>query len=467
MRYTINSFSIVNNTFENFSSASLDVYKNPSQLQSGVFPNIVDLPDIEKVLVVTGSIPIAIVHYSSSNVVDPPDLVNSNYTGGDMFGFTTHISGGYFAAGESGGGKMRLRNSLGNSVDDFYSTLTFVEPMALGFSGSGDYLLFSSKFNNSPNCNSFITIMDTTSNPPQFGNAHVSSWNGYNGMTYGPNNYAMRASLDAIWDESTKCFYHLVWSGDRTHASMSIAEVTSSYSNPYSDATFKTSTVQFSDPGHGDTGDPWQGKTMAGSSNGKLWVYNRGDGGRSYTSSIIEFDYSSGMSSGVYSEVISLSQTSNGDSTWGYPTGSIVQYYRWAFGGLMYSPTNDVLVVGAYNLDEDAPVTYVYDASSYTLLQTINDVMLTMASTMTETGTIVTYDIDGYVKALTPSSGDSEKFVYSVSYYNNDPAINIDASSGDTIYTKLQLKDPVATSPNGSKFRLTIGNDGAVTGSAI
>ena len=123
--------------------------------------------------------------------------------------------------------------------------------------------------------------------------------------------------------------------------------------------------------------------------------------------------------------------------------------------------------MGAYNLDTDAPLTYVYDASSYTLLQTINDVMLTGASTMTETGTIVTYDLDGYVKSLTPSSGDSEKFVYSVSYYNNDPAINIDASSGDTIYTKLQLKDPVATSPDGSKFRLTIGNDGAVTGSVI
>jgi len=469
MRYTINSFSILSNTFENFTTTSLAPYYPPSQLQSGVFPSIVDLSDIEKVLVITGSSPstaYTVVHYTSSNPVDPAEVVNSNY-GLGIFGFTTHVSGGYFAAGSSGGGKMKLRNSLGTSVDDFYSSATFVQPMAVGFSGSGDYLLFSSKFNSSPNANSFITIMDTASDPSQFGNAYVSEWNGYSGMTYGPNNYAMRNSLDAIWDQSTKCFYHLLWSGDRTHASMSIAEVTSSFSNPNGDAPFKTSTVRFSDPGHGENGDPWQGKTMAGSLNKKLWVYNRGDEGRSYTSSIIEFDYSSGMSTGVYSEVISLSQTSAGESTWGYPNGAVVSNYVWAVGGLMYSPTNNVLIVGAYNKTADASVTYVYDASSYILLQTINDVMLTGNSTMTETGTIITYDIDGFVKVLTPSSGDSEKFVYNVSYYNNDPSIEIDATSGDVIYTKLQLKDPVATSPNGNKWRLTIDNNGVVTGSAI
>jgi hypothetical protein len=468
MRYNINSFEVLNNTFENFSTSSLDPYYPPSQLQSGVFPSMVDLPDISKVLVITGSnssTAYTVVHYSSSNPIDPAEVVNSNY-GLGIFGFTTHISGGYFAAGSSGGGSMKLRNSLGTSVDDFYASATWVNPMALGFSGSGEYLLFSSRFNQTPTGTAFITIIDTASNPAQFGNDHVSAWNGYNGMTYGPNNYAIRNGLDAIWDESTKCFYHLLWSGDRTQASMSIAEVTSSLSSPYADAPFKTSDGLFSDPGHGSTGDPWQGKTMAGPSNGKLWVYNRGDEGRSYTSSIIEFDYSSGVSSGVYSEVISLSQTSGGDTTWGYPNGSI-DFYVWAYGGLMYSPSNNVLIAGAYNETTDVSVTYVYDADSYTLLQTINDVMLTNASTMTETGTIITYDLDGYVKVLTPSSGDSEKFVYSVSYYNNDPAINIDASSGDTIYTKLQLKDPIATSPNGSKFRLTIGNDGAVTGSAI
>ena len=465
MRYTINSFEVLDNTFENFSTSSLNVYYNPSLVQSGVFPNIVDLPDIEKVLVITGSTGgnvYTVLHYSSSNPSDPAELVNSQYDNQLMFGFTTHISGGYFASGQSGGGKMRLRGSDGDVVDDFFNTIAWVNPMALGFSGSGEDLLFSARFNQTPTGTAHITTIDTASNPPQFG-TNVSQWNGYSGMTYKnpSSNIALRASLDALWDESTKNFYHLLWSGDRSYPTMSIAEVTSSLSSPSTDAPFKTYWGQFSDPGHGSAGDPWQGKTMAGSLNSKLWIYNRGDEGRSHTSSIIEFDYSSGAASGVYSEVISLSQTSGGDLTWGYPNGS-VDFYAWAYGGLMYSPSNNVLIAGAYNETDDKSVTYVYDAGTYALLQTIDDVMLTCASTMTETGTIVTYDLDGYVKVLTPSSGDSEKFVYNVSYYNNDPSINIDATSGDVIYTKLQLKDPITTSPDGSKFRLTVANNGTL-----
>ena len=477
MRYTINSFSIVNNTFENFATSSIGGNYGIGQLQSNPLPNVVDLPGINKVLVLSGSSWFGaddVYHFTSSNVTTPGELVNSAYDNKSI-ARATYVSGGFFASGQSGGDNMRLRGSDGNADDSWTSGVTFFMPFATGTSGSGEYLLFASKFNNSPNAHADIIKIDTTSNPPQFDSRVVNQWNGYSGMVYdnGVNsNLALRASLDGLWDESTKSFYHLLWSGDRNYPTMSIAELTSSLADigsPNTDAPFKTGWVQFSSPTRGITSPPitpFSGKTIAGPSNSKLWIYNRGDGGKNYTSSIIEFDYSAGIESGTYSEAISLSQTSNGDSTWGYATGSF-QYRYWVFGGLIYSPTNDVLVAGAYNVDEDAPVTYVYDASSYTLLQTIDNVMLTGESTITETGTIVTYDPDGTVKVLTPSSGDSEKFVYSVSYYNNDPSVNIVATSGDTIYTKLQLKDPVATSPNGNKWRLTIDNNGVVTGSAI
>lgn len=479
MRYTINSFSIVNNAFENFATSSIGGNYQAGQLQTNPLPNVVDLPGINKVLVLSGSSYVGaddVYHFTSSNVTTPGELVNSAYDNKSIIR-ATYVSGGFFASGQSGGDNMRLRGSDGNADDNWVSGVSFFMPFATGTSGSGEYLLFASKFNNSPNAHADIIKIDTTSNPAQFDSRVVNQWNGYTGMVYNNgSNVALQASLDGLWDESTKSFYHLLWSGDRNYPTMSIAELTSSLADigsPKTDAPFKTGWVQFSDPRHGlnipplsSVAAPFSGKTIAGPSNSKLWIYNRGDGGKNYTSSIIEFDYSSGISSGVYSEVISLSQTSNGDSTWGYATGSL-QYSYWVFGGLIYSPTNDVLVAGAYNVDEDAPVTYVYDASSYTLLQTIDDVMLTGESTITETGTIVTYDPDGTVKVLTPSSGDSEKFVYSVSYYDNDPSVNIVADSGDTIYTKLQLKDPVATSPNGNKWRLTIDNNGVVTGSAI
>ena len=476
MRYNINSFEIVDNPFENFATTSLeDPYWNSSALQSAPPPPVINLTDISKIFIATGSgvYSLHVVHYSSSNPLDPAESVNTQYSNGPMYGQTLHISGGYFASGEAGGDPMRLRNSIGNSVDTYGAA--FTSPLASAVTDSGEYLLYAAGINHFSNFNNYIIKMDITSDPPQFSSTNAN-WDSISGMTYnnGSSNVAIRAVIDGFYDQEKKSFFSLLWSRNDNYPTMSIVEITSSQNgSPSATAPFKVSNVQFSDPAHGDSTSIWPqaGGTMVGSStDSKLWIYNRGDNktpSQNTTASIIEFDYTNGTANGVYSEVISLSQTSNGNETWGFPTGS-KQFYKWSFGGLIYSPSNEVLVVGSYDLVADKPITYVYNANTYTLLQTIEDLMVESTHTITDTGTIITYDlITGYYKVLTPSNGDSEKFIYNVSYYNNDPTINIDASSGDTIYAKLQLKDPIATSPNGSKFRLTIGNDGAVTGSVI
>jgi hypothetical protein len=477
MRYNINSFSILDNPFENFATTSLeDPYYNPSALQSGIAPPVINLTDISKIFIATGSGSQTrhVVHYSSSNPSDPAESVNTQYSNGPIYGQTLHISGGYFASGESGGDPMRLRNSIGNSEDTYGAG--FTSPLALAVTGSGEYLLYAAGINGAfNNFNNYIIKMDIISDPPQFSSTNAN-WSSISGMTYnnGSSNVAIQGVIDGFYDQEKESFFSLLWSKNDNYPTMSIVEITSSQiGSPSATAPFKVSNVQFSDPAHGDaTGIfPQAGGTMGGSStDSKLWIYNRGDNktaSQNTTASIIEFDHTNGTTNGVYSEVISLSHTSNGNETWGFPTGSH-QDKKWAFGGLIYSPSNEVLVVGSYDLVADKPITYVYNANTYTLLQTIEDLMVESTHTITDTGTIITYDlVTGYYKVLTPSSGDSEKFIYSVSYYTNDPTINIDASSGDTIYAKLQLKDPIATSPNGSKFRLTIGNDGAVTGSVI
>ena len=477
MRYTINSLSIINNTFENFATTSLeDPYFNPSALQSTPAPPVINLTDISKIFIATGSGNQTrhVLHYSSSNPSDPGESVNTQYSNGPIYGQTLHISGGYFASGEGGGDPMRLRNSIGNGEDTYGAG--FTSPLALAITGSGEYLLYAAGINGAfNNFNNYIIKMDIISDPPQFSSTKAN-WNSISGMTYnnGSSNVAIQSVIDGFYDQEKESFFSLLWSKNDQYPTMSIVEITSSQNgSPSATAPFKVSNVQFSDPAHGDSTGifPQAGGTMGGSStDSKLWIYNRGDNktpNQTTTASIIEFDYTNGTANGVYSEVISLSQTSNGNETWGFPTGSN-QSYKWAFGGLIYSPSDEVLVVGSYDLVADKPITYVYNANTYTLLQTIEDLMVESIHTITDTGTIITYDlVTGYYKVLTPSNGDSEKFIYNVSYYNNDPSMDINANTGDEIYTKLQLKDPIATSPNGSKFRLTIGNDGAVTGSII
>ena len=282
-------------------------------------------------------------------------------------------------------------------------------------------------------------------------------------------------NVDAVYDSVNNTFYTLDYNGFRGNfATCSIAEITgsaTSTSDYLNIEGYQTSSLSFSDPfqGANSSTSDYGARTMGiKESTSELFIYNRGEWFSTYRNdaSIIKFDYSSGVTSGTFTKIIPLTQPEGGLS------GGSGDYS--AYGGLIYSSQNDVIVIGTYDTGSTEGRVRVYNATSpYTLLQTITGPFMSSYTTETKEGNIVFWDsinhgsTGGRYVVLTPNTGDSLTFSYNVSYYDYDPSQTIELNDSDSVFVKLQLKDPIATSPNGSKFRLTIGNDGAVTGSVI
>tara|TARA_R110002153_G_scaffold254566_1_gene413034 strand:- start:9 stop:2159 length:2151 start_codon:yes stop_codon:yes gene_type:complete len=470
VRYKINSRITGSNTFTNFTSSSL-LNISSSNNSTAFMPYPIYMESIDKLYILSGSTAGTnygnrIRYWTASNPGVSAQL-NSSFFYTPWIGRALNVTQSLFIHNSQTNQFIYLSSDSTSQISNS-TTFQNTSPIPMAY-GRGKVLIGKPHTRGktivdvdlSDLANPTLTIFEGTSAYYNFNGDVIGSGNNDHDTVY---------TIDSVYDSTNNTFYALDYNNFRGNfATCSISEITGSTSVNSGNLViqgYKSCSLSFSDPyqGRSSATHDLAGRTMGiKESTSELFIYNRGEWFPGYVNnaSIIKFDYSSGVTNGTFTKIIDITQPEGGLGNSNIDTQK-------SYGGLIYSEQNDVIVVGTYNTASSEGKVRVYEATPpYTLLQTIVGPFMTSTTTVTKEGIIIfpngidVNNRNSYV-VLTPNIGDSETFVFNVSHYDYDPSITITPNNGNSIYAKLQLKDPVTTSPDGSKFRLTVANNGTL-----
>jgi hypothetical protein len=492
IRYTISSFTTSSSgTFDSYATSSLTSSFSPlldSQVWLGVTP--VYLENVNKFVVFSGSTLFSetgsVEFYDSSNPTTPTLIIpqsGSPYSNRINLEYgTIPISGGYFAGTSyiPGGSATKYAifdptGSVHDTGSAYYNTFA---PIRDAVAYGDSTLLYLSKLMNSRTSIGFYKVNESTMELT--GNLITGSDINSSGLSgsFGNVNLAFMPQADAVYDEINNQFYVLCLSGSVDNYRAVIAELSSSatvvdsYGLQATTSSLYTASV-FNNPdgeyGPGIVNYGYQSQMMAlDTSREKIYILDRGRDDRIVTPrawKILSFDYSNGIENGTWDVAASGSFNTH------------FSYYSSSVSTICYSPVNDVIVISETYAANSSRL-LVIDPSNFSTIQTESDTVFGAFALDTNTGNIVFSNdaqdqIDasllnkGQWNVLTPNASDSATFQFTLSQYSGDPSTTITPTLGDSLRVKYQAKTPVVTSPNNTKFRLNISNDGVVTGSAI